>query len=547
MIDLWYKNAVFYSVDVDTFADSNGDGIGDFEGLTGKLDYLASLNITCIWLLPFYPSPNRDNGYDVVDFYGVDSRLGTLGDFVAFTRQARERGIRVIADLVVNHTSVDHPWFQQARRDPKSVYRDYYVWSDTKPEDADEGMVFPGQQESTWTHDDEADAWYFHRFYAHQPDLNVANPRVRAEIARIMSFWLQLGISGFRVDAVPFLIELRGISAPDLRPFDFLQEFRTYLSWRQGDAVMLAEANVVPGEVDDYFGTGDRLQMMFNFYSNQHLFLAMTLHDSRPLVEAFRQLPELPRVCQWANFLRNHDELDLARLTKEQRQRVFGAFAPDPEMRLFGRGIRRRLAPMLGGDRRRLELAYSLMLTLPGSPVFWYGEEIGMGELLSLEGRNSVRTPMQWSDEHNGGFSTAPPSQLVRPLVEDGPFGFPRVNVEQQRRDPDSFLAWVERVLGVRRECREFGWGSCEFLDLEPSAVLVHRCRLADSSLLLAHNLSDGEQTIHLPLLDGHSARDLLSRDETPVGHGAVDLLLPAYGYRWLRECRAARSEAEER
>ena len=263
MIDLWYKSAVIYSIDVDTFLDGNDDGIGDFRGLIAKLDYLAGLGITCVWLLPFYPSPNRTNGYDVTDFYGVDPRLGTLGDFVTFTREARERGLRVIVDLVVNHTSVDHPWFQQARADRTSPYREYYVWSDERPPDADEGMVFPGQQESTWTYDEQAGAWYFHRFYKHQPDLNVANPRVREEIAKIMSFWLQLGVSGFRVDAVPFLIELRGLDAPEQQPFDFLGEFRTYLSWRQGDAVMLAEANVVPDEIGDYFGNGHRLQMMF--------------------------------------------------------------------------------------------------------------------------------------------------------------------------------------------------------------------------------------------------------------------------------------------
>jgi maltose alpha-D-glucosyltransferase/alpha-amylase len=536
MLDLWYKNAVFYSLDVDTFADGNGDGIGDFRGLTGKLDYLASLNINCIWLLPFYPSPNRDNGYDVIDFYGVDHRLGTLGDFVTFTREARERGIRVIVDLVANHTSIDHPWFQQARRNKDSVYRGYYVWSDTRPEDADEGMVFPGEQESTWTYDEEADAYYFHRFYAHQPDLNVANPAVREEIAKVMSFWLQLGVSGFRVDAVPFLIELRGIDAPGLQPFDFLEEFRTYLSWRQGDAVMLAEANVIPDQVDDYFGSGDRLQMMFNFWANQHLFLALTTQDRRPLVRAFEALPELPRVCQWASFLRNHDELDLGRLTKDQRQQVFEALAPDPGMRLFGRGIRRRLAPMLDGDRRRLELAYSLMLTLPGSPVIWYGEEIGMGDLLSLEGRSSVRTPMQWNDERNAGFSTAPAAQLIRPVVEDGPFEYRRINVEQQRRDPESLLSWIERALRVRRECREFGWGECEFLSAGPIEVLVHRCRLGASSVLLAHNLSDREQRLRLPLRQDHVARDLLSMDEKTIAHDTIELSLDPYGYRWLRE-----------
>ena len=539
MIDLWYKNAVIYSLDVDTFCDGNGDGIGDFAGLTRKLDYLANLNVTCIWLLPFFPSPNRDNGYDVLDYYGVDSRLGTLGDFVEFTRQARERGLRVITDLVVNHTSIDHPWFQQARSDPNSVYRDYYVWASEKPDDAHEGMVFPGQQESTWTYDEQAGAWYFHRFFKHQPDLNVANPRVREEIAKIMSFWLQLGVSGFRLDAVPFLIELRGIDAPDQDPYDFLREFRVYLSWRQGDAVMLAEANIAPDEVDEYLGDGDKLQMLFNFWANQHLFLALATGDARPIVRAYGDLQDMPSIAQWANFLRNHDELDLGRLSDEDRERVFAALAPDENMRLFGRGIRRRLASMLNGDRRRIELAFSLMLTLPGTPVFWYGEEIGMGEDLSLDGRDSVRTPMQWSRHANAGFSRADREALVRPVLDSGPYAYQRVNVEDQRKDPGSLLAWLERALRTRREAPEIGWGRCEFLDVSADAVLAHRCVHGNGSVLAVHNLSDAEQAVTIALKDGGEAHDLLSVDGDPLGKGQLSLTLPPYGYRWLREVRS--------
>ena len=536
MLDLWYKNAVIYSVDVDNYCDGNGDGIGDFQGLLSKLDYLASLNVTCLWLLPFYPSPNRDNGYDVLDFYGVDDRLGSLGDFVEFTRQARERGLRVITDLVVNHTSIDHPWFQQARADRDSPFRDFYVWSDTKPPDADEGMVFPGHQESTWSYDEQAGAWYFHRFFGHQPDLNVGNPRVRDEISKIMSFWLELGVSGFRVDAVPFLIELRGIEEASRASFEFLREFRRYLSWRQGDAVMLAEANVVPGEVGDYLGDGDKLQMMFNFYANQHLFLALATGDARPLADAYAELPDISDVCQWANFLRNHDELDLGRLSDEDRQTVFEQFAPDPGMRLFERGIRRRLAPMLGGDRRRIELAYSLMLSLPGSPVFWYGEEIGMGDALDLPGRDAVRTPMQWGDRRNAGFSSADSDRLERPVISDGPFGYSQVNVDAQRRDGTSLLSWVERMLRTRRECPEFGWGRCEFCGVEPSAVLVHRCHRGQGSVLLVHNLSGNQQSVTVRLLEGRSARDLLTDDRSPVGRGELRVELPPFGYRWFRE-----------
>ena len=405
--DLWYKNAIIYCLSVGTYMDANGDGVGDFRGLMRRLDYLHGLGVTAIWLMPFQPSSLRDGGYDITDYYGVDPRYGTLGDFVEFAHGCRQRGIRVLIDLVVNHTSDQHPWFQEARRDPESPYRDWYVWAKRKPPQADTGMVFPGVQKSTWSHDAVAKAWFFHRFYDFQPDLNTANPHVQAEIFKIMGFWLQLGVSGFRMDAVPFVIAKKGAEQKrSVEQYAMLRGFREFLQWREGDAIILAEANVLPRTDLQYFGDdGDRLHMMFNFQVNQHLFYALAAADCRPLVKALQDTRELPPTAQWGLFLRNHDELDLGRLTAKQRQTVFDAFGPEPDMQLYQRGIRRRLAPMLQGDRRRLELAYSLMMTLPGTPVIRYGDEIGMGDDLSLPERDCARTPMQWSTEPHGGFT----------------------------------------------------------------------------------------------------------------------------------------------
>ena len=381
MIDLWYKNAVIYCLDVGTFADGNGDGVGDFRGACDRLPYLAGIGVTCVWLLPFYQSPRRDDGYDVEDYYSVDKRFGTLGDFVDFMHEAAELGIRVIIDLVVNHTSATHPWFKAARADADSPYRDWYIWSRKRPKDAASGVVFPGVQRSTWTFERKTRAYYFHRFYDFQPDLNMLNPRVRDEIERIMGFWLQLGVTGFRIDAVPFLIEGKGPNEPmGFEQYRYLTDWRRFLSWRRGDAMTLGEANIEPKNTVNFFGDGDRLNLLFNFWANQHLFLAMACEDAQPLVKAYEALPKLPPTAQWANFLRNNDEIDLGRLSDEDRARCFQAFGPEPEMQLYGRGIRRRLAPMLQGDRRRLELMNSLLFTLGGTPVIRYGEEIGMGD-----------------------------------------------------------------------------------------------------------------------------------------------------------------------
>jgi maltose alpha-D-glucosyltransferase/alpha-amylase len=533
--DLWYKNAIIYCLSVGTFQDSNGDGIGDFQGLGRRLDYLQGLGVTAVWLMPFQTSPCKDGGYDISDYYNVDPRYGTLGDFVEFTHAAHQRGMRVLIDLVVNHTSDQHPWFREACRDPDSKYRDWYVWSKTRPANANEGMVFPGVQKSTWNYEKKAKAWYFHRFYDFQPDLDTSNPYVQAEILKIMGFWTQLGVSGFRMDAVPFVISTKGAQVKKPKEqFDMLRSFRELLQWRQGDAIILGEANVLPKDDLEYFGDdGDRLQMMFNFQVNQNLFYALAAADVRPLVGALEKTKQRPATAQWAMFLRNHDELDLGRLTKRQRERVFAEFGPDKDMQLYDRGIRRRLAPMLRNDRRRLELAYSLMLTLPGTPVIRYGDEIGMGDDLSLPERECARTPMQWSSEPLAGFTDA--RRAVGKVIGEGPFGFAHVNVAEQRRDPSSLLNWMERVIRMRKEILEVSWGDFEVLPLDENAILMMRYTWRGNSVLFLHNLSDApcEAAFRLPqrlinvLSDDHSEAD---------GQGRHRILLESYGYRWFRE-----------
>ncbi len=538
--DLWYKNAVIYCLSVATFMDSNGDGIGDFPGLNRRLDYLQGMGVTALWLNPFQPSPQRDDGYDVADFYGVDPRYGTLGDFVEFTHGCQQRGIRVLIDLVVNHTSDQHPWFQDARRDPKSKYRDWYVWSRKRPADSKSGIVFPGVQKTTWTRDPVAREYYFHRFYDFQPDLNTANPEVQAEILKIMGFWLQLGVSGFRMDAVPFVIAQKGADlAKPAEHYDMLRMFREFLQWREGDAVILAEANVLPETDLQYFGdSGERLQLMFNFQVNQALFYALAAADSLVLAHALAATVARPATAQWATFLRNHDELDLGRLTDAQREAVFAAFGPDKSMQLYDRGIRRRLAPMLQGDRRRLEMAFSLMLTLPGTPVLLYGDEIGMGDDLNLPERNCARTPMQWSSEAHGGFTSG--DQPVLPAISHGPYGYEYVNVAAQRRDPQSMLNWTERMLRMRKEVPEIGWGQFVVLDVGSPELFALRYDWRGNAAVFVHNLTalpreirfkPGAEGLHDGLLI-----NLLSGDHSaPDEAGEHCVLMEPYGYRWYR------------
>jgi maltose alpha-D-glucosyltransferase / alpha-amylase len=538
--DLWYKNAVFYCLHVGTYMDANGDGIGDFKGLLRRLDYLQGLGITTIWLMPFQPSPGRDDGYDISDYYGVDPRYGTLGDFVEFTHGCQQRGIRVIIDLVVNHTSDTHPWFRDARASKDSPHRDWYVWSDKRPANANKGMVFPGVQKSTWTHDKEAKAWYFHRFYDFQPDLNTSNPQVQAEILRIMGFWIQLGVSGFRMDAVPFVIATKGpkVRTP-VEQYDMLRAFREFLQWRQGNAIILAEANVLPDTDMAYFGDdGERMHMMFNFHVNQHLFYALASADAGSLAKALNATRPRPASAQWGLFLRNHDELDLGRLSKAQREVVFEKFGPDKNMQLYDRGIRRRLAPMLGGDRRRLELAYSLMCTLPGTPVIRYGDEIGMGDNLALPERNCARTPMQWSTEPHGGFTES--DKPCSPVIDQGPYGYAQVNVAKQRRDPNSMLNWFERIIRMRKEVPEIGWGDFKVIAARDPAVLVIRYDWRGNSVLLVHNLDERPREVSFAVgLPGEAGKllvNLLSEDHSEAGdHGRHRLVLEGYGYRWYR------------
>lgn len=538
--DLWYKNAVIYCLSVGTYMDANGDGIGDFAGLMRRLDYLQGLGVTALWLMPFQRSPCRDDGYDVSDYYQVDPRYGTLGDFVEFTHAAKQRGIRVIIDLVVNHTSDQHPWFQQARRDPNSIHRDWYVWSRKKPRGSNKGVVFPGVQKSTWSFDSVARAWYFHRFYDFQPDLNTSNPHVQTEILKIMGFWIQLGVSGFRMDAVPFVIATKG---PQVRrPFEqyaMLRTLREFLQWRQGDAIILAEANVLPDTDMNYFGrVGDRMHMMFNFEVNQHLFYALAASDVGPLKRALKATQALPQTGQWGMFLRNHDELDLGRLTQPQREAVFEAFGPKPDMQLYERGIRRRLAPMLNGDRRRIELAYSLMFTLPGAPVLRYGDELGMGDDLDLPERQCARTPMQWSTEPNAGFTKS--NKPILPVIKDGPYGYGHVNAAAQRRDPQSMLNWTERIIRMRKEVPEIGWGRFEFLATRCTSVLAMRYEWRNNAVVFLHNLSDSPRAISFRVPgtgeDSQSLINLLSEDHSRAdSQGNHRLLLEAYGYRWYR------------
>jgi maltose alpha-D-glucosyltransferase/alpha-amylase len=538
--DLWYKNAVIYCLSVGTYMDSNGDGIGDFQGLMRRLDYLHGLGVTAVWLMPFQASPGRDDGYDISDYYAVNPAYGTLGDFVEFTHAAEQRGIRVIIDLVVNHTSDQHPWFRKARSDRNSPFRDWYVWSDKKPASAGKGMVFPGVQKSTWSYDREARAWYFHRFYDFQPDLNTSNPLVQAEILKIMGFWIQLGVCGFRMDAVPFVISTKGpnVTKP-VEQYDMLRVLREFLQWRQGDSIILAEANVLPETDLEYFGkAGDRMHMMFNFQVNQALFYALAAADKRPLVKALKATRPRPATAQWGLFLRNHDELDLGRLTEQQRQKVFAAFGPSPEMQLYDRGIRRRLAPMLNGDRRRIELAYSLMFTLPGTPVVRYGDELAMGDNLALPERTCARTPMQWSTETHGGFTKS--DRPVVPVIDTGPYGYQHVHAAAQRRDPSSMLNWTERIIRMRKEVPEIGWGDCQVIETRQDGVLVMRYDWRNNSVLFVHNFTDSPVEIKFAVGLGNDSDkllvNLLSEDHSRAAEdGRHRLLLEAFGYRWYR------------
>jgi trehalose synthase len=540
--DLWWKSAVIYCLDVETFMDWNNDGVGDFAGLAHRLDYLEELGVTCLWLMPFYPTPDRDDGYDIVDFYGVDSRLGHLGDLVEVIRIARDRGMRVIADLVINHTSDRHPWFRAARSSRTNPYRDYYVWRDEPPAH-DGAPVFPDQETSNWELDPKTGQYYQHVFYKHQPDLNITNPIVRDEIAKVMGFWLQLGLSGFRVDAVPFLLDESGVVGgsrllPD--PHEYLRSLRSFLGRRSGDGVLLGEVNLPRAEQEVFFGgaSGDELTMQFDFISMQNLYLSLARQDASPLVAALESRPVGSPDSQWANFVRNHDELTLDKLSESERQEVFDAFGPLPSMQVYGRGLVRRLPPMLDGDPRRIRMVYSLLFSLPGTPVLFYGEEIGMGENLEAPGRMAVRTPMQWNPGPNGGFSSARPSKLRNAVVSGG-YGPAHVNVEVQRRDPHSLYSFIRTLVQHYRNAPEFGWGAFAVIAQPDPSVLAHSLTWDERQLVVLHNFSASPVEVPLDLgraLGGCELHELLTGAVvTSSASGKTTVELDGYGFTWFR------------
>src|SRR5215211_4138805 len=536
--DLWWKNAVVYCLDVETFRDSDGDGVGDFRGLIEQIDYLAALGVTCLWLMPFYPSPNRDDGYDISDHYGVDPRLGTLGDVVELVRTAADRGIRIILDLVVNHTSDQHSWFAEARSSREARRRDWYVWRD-EPAAQPAGLAFPDKETSNWERDRRTGQYYLHRFYRFMPDLNISSPAVRDEIFKIAGFWLALGAAGFRIDAVPFLCELDGISHPvDGDPKGWLRSLRAFVGRRNGQAMLLGEVNASLKDLASYFGDedGDALNMQFGFMLNQSTWLSLARESAEPLEQVISALPQVPHDNAWATFLRNHDELSLDKLTLTQREEVFAAFAPDEAMRMYGHGIRRRAATMLGGDGPRLRLAWSLTFSLPGTPVLFMGDELGMGEDLAIPDRYAVRVPMHWSSAPNGGFSDAPASELVRPQP-GGEFGPAKVNATDQRRDSGSLLHHVQRLIRCRREAPELGWGTSTLIETEHPAVFAHRCDWEGSTVVAVHNLGRRVARVDVALgADATGVHDLLTDAEHPVPRGGtLELDLEAYGGRWLR------------
>jgi len=539
--DLWWKTAVVYCLDVETFMDWSGDGCGDFEGLSHRLDYLADLGVTCLWLMPFFPTNERDDGYDITDFYGIDERLGSHGDFVEFIRTAKDRGMRVIADLVVNHTSEKHPWFVAARSSKDNPFRDFYVWRD-KPPAKQAQVVFPGEETSVWEKDEKTGQYYLHSFYRQQPDLNIANPRVRDEIAKVIGFWLELGISGFRVDAVPFLIEPpEGTDIGD--PHEYLRDLRRFLQRRSSDAILLGEVNLPYRDQATFFGgmDGSELSMQFDFIGMQRLYLSLARADARPLAKALRERPEIAPESQWANFVRNHDELTLDKLTDAERAEVFEAFAPDEDQRIYDRGIIRRLPPMLDGDPRRIRMVYSLLFSLPGTPVLFYGEEIGMGENPEIGGRYSVRSPMQWKPNRTGGFSEAIPSRLVAKPPEGG-YSPEHVNVVDQRHDPGSLLHFMTRLVMRYRGSPEMGWGAAEVLEHDEPAVLVHSLSADTGRTIAVHNFSSEAATVKIQVADepeGATLSDMLEQKTTELSaRGHVTLEVEGYGYRWLRVVR---------
>jgi maltose alpha-D-glucosyltransferase/alpha-amylase len=536
---LWFKDAVIYQAHVRAFFDSTNDGVGDFIGLTQKLEYLQGLGINALWLLPFYPSPLRDDGYDIADYENIHPSYGTLDDFDRLIAEAHRRGIRVITELVINHTSDQHPWFQAARRAPAgSPERDFYVWSDTNRKYEGVRIIFTDTETSNWSWDDLAKAYYWHRFFHHQPDLNFDNPRVLAAVIRVMQFWLDRGVDGLRLDAVPYLIEREGTICENLpETHDVLKKIRRALDNRYKGRMLLAEANQWPADVRPYFGEGDECHMAFHFPLMPRMFMGVRQEDRHPIVEILRQTPDIPDNCQWAMFLRNHDELTLEMVTDEERDYMYQAYAADPQMRI-NVGIRRRLAPLLENSRRRIELLNSLLFSMPGTPVIYYGDEIGMGDNIYLGDRNGVRTPMQWTGDRNGGFSRADPAQLFAPPIMDPVYGYQAINVEAQERAPFSLLNWMKRMIGLRKQTKVFGRGSLEFLPATNRKVLAFVRALGDEVVMCVANLARTVQPVELDLsrFKGMTPVEMLGLTEFPrIGDLPYFLTLPGYSFYWFR------------
>src|SRR4051794_13530567 len=535
---LWYKDAIFYEVYVRGFFDASGDGDGDLIGLTAKLDYLQELGVDCLWLMPIYASPLKDDGYDIAEFRQIHPTIGTVADFEALTKSAHARGIRIIADLVVNHTSDQHPWFQEARRDPRSPKRSYYVWSDTDQAYKGTRIIFRDTETSNWTWDPVARQYFWHRFYSHQPDLNYDNPAVQQEMLDIMAFWLDRGIDGFRVDAVPYLYEREGTNCENLaETHDFLKTMREFVDTRYPGTLLLAEANQWPSDLLPYFGHGDEFHMAFNFPLMPRLFMALRREDSRPIIEIMDQMPEVPLSCQWALFLRNHDELTLEMVTDEERDYMYTEYAKDPRMRI-NLGIRRRLAPLMDNGRHQVELMHSILFSLPGSPVLYYGDEIGMGDNVYLGDRDGVRTPMQWTSDRNAGFSRADWAQLYLQPLMDPVYGYTAVNVEAQLRTPTSLLRWLHRFIALRKEHPVFGLGTYEPLRAENTKIFAHIRRWEDDIVLCVHNLARSAQAVELDLraFDGMVPEEMLGRTRFPaIGELPYLLTLAPRGFFWFQ------------
>ena len=535
---LWYKNAVFYELYVRAFCDSNGDGQGDLRGLTTRLDYIQSLGVDCVWLLPIYASPLKDDGYDIADFYSIHPDFGTLEDFKYLLERAHSLGIRVILDLVLNHTSYLHPWFQAARADRNSPYRDYYVWSDTPQKYADARIIFLDIETSNWSWDEQAGQYFWHRFFSSQPDLNYDNPAVQEEMLKVVKFWLDLGVDGFRADAVPYLFEEEGTNCENLpQTHAFLKRLRSYIDSHYPGRVLLCEANQWPEDVRRYFGDGDEFQMGFHFPVMPRIFMALATADRKPVVEILKATPEIPENCQWCTFLRNHDELTLEMVTPEERAFMWDTYAPEPRMRL-NLGIRRRLAPLLGGDRRKIELLNSILFTLPGSPIIYYGDEIGMGDDIWLPDRDGVRMPMQWDTGPNAGFSDGPADRLYHPPVDGGLFGYQTLNVAAQREFLGSLWHTMRKMIAARKKTMVFGCGGLTFIEPDNQSLLAFVRSCHGEAVLAVHNLSGARQEAALDLSTWQGARvkDILSLKGHPdVGPDAYPIHLEPYEYLWLR------------